>query len=443
MQLFQKSFVLFFLSIGIPLLFLPKINLISFADETAGVRLDDIILLFFSLAVLWAHVAVQKKVSPIEKWVLFITLISLFSFGVNRLLVAAEILHVDAKIFYAFRLLEYFIFFYIGTMAVRFFRLNSLLIAFCLWNIFLMCLQRLEIIGVFSVEGYMVAGDRVYGISSFGAEGGLLLNMLYCFLVYDESARNKLVSFFPPALHEMLKSSLTYVLFVIFAVLIAQTGARIALAALAFSFLMRIISGINWKAPRTLLAPSFIALACMSIISIFLWNNRAVVGRSVGLLSMENFSLITDVWESISINHIPMGNETVHGGNYDMSWWMRIHKWCYAAKIYYLNPECYLQGIGPGFGFAGLDGGWLRILTETGILGLAAYCLLFKNLSRLAPAMHAMMVAFYINMIFFDAYLAYKPMSLLFLTAGYIFQSAYLAKEVNEYAPDPAHSAVA
>lgn len=434
MRLFQKSFVLFFIALGLPLLFFPKINLISFSDETAGIRLDDLVLLGFSLAILWAHVAIQKKLNPIEACAFAITLISLFSFGMNRLLVAGEFLHVDAKIFYAFRIMEYFIFFYVGTMAAQFFHLSSILIAFFLWNSVLMILQRLHVVGVFSVDGYMIAGDRIYGISSFGAEAGLLLNFLYCYLVYDESASDRLASLFPRPLRALCKKFLVYALFVVFGALIAQTGARIALLALVVSLFARVYSDIDWKAPKTLFAPFLIVFSCLSLVAAFLWNNRAVVGRSVGLLSMKNFSIIGEVWETISITQTPIGNETSYGGGYDVSWWMRIHKWCYALKIFYLNPECYLQGIGPGFGFAGLDGGWLRILTETGLLGLVFYGLFFRNLSRLSPAVKAMMVAFFINMIFFDAYLAYKPMSLLFLVAGYLYcESEASAKEQIAY----------
>lgn len=424
MRLFQKSFVLFLLVVGLPFLFLPKINLISFSDETAGVRLDDIVLLALSLAILWAHIAIQKKISSIEIWVMAITLISVFSFAMNRLLVATGFLYVDAKIFYAFRLMEYFIFFYLGTMVAQFFRLSTVLIAFFVWNVFLMGLQRLQVIGIFSVEGYMTAGDRIYGISSFGAEGGLLLNFLYCFLVFDEGARQQLVSILPRPLQAFCKHCLTYVLFMVFGVLIVLTGARIALAALLVSFVARISTEIQWRAPKTLFAPFLITLVCLGLVGVFLWNNASLVSRSVGLLSMKNFSIIDDVWESISITQSPMGNETSYGGGYDMSWWIRIHKWCYALKIYYLNPECYLQGVGPGFGFAALDGGWLRILTETGLLGLGAYGLLFHSLSKLSPALKAMMMAFFINMLFFDAYLAYKPMSLLFLVGGCLYQES-------------------
>ena len=46
--------------------------------------------------------------------------------------------------------------------------------------------------------------------------------------------------------------------------------------------------------------------------------------------------------------------------NYDMSWWMRIQKWCYALKMYVMHPISYLQGVGPGFATPALDGGFVE-----------------------------------------------------------------------------------
>jgi hypothetical protein len=115
-------------------------------------------------------------------------------------------------------------------------------------------------------------------------------------------------------------------------------------------------------------------------------------------------------------------------GSYDASWWMRIHKWAYALKLYCLHPECWLQGIGPGFAMAALDGGFLRILTELGIIGCVLYGRLFYLIASQTTQLYWMMVAFMLNMVFFDVYLAYKPMSLLFLIAGY----AYATKAKSE-----------
>lgn len=150
----------------------------------------------------------------------------------------------------------------------------------------------------------------------------------------------------------------------------------------------------------------------------FIMENKAIINRSVGLLSFTNIDLIGLVWNQISIDYDPIGREAVLYQAYDMSWWMRIHKWIYALKIYYLNPQCWLQGVGPGFAMAALDGGFLRILTEYGMIGCFLFWKFFSAIARQSEQLKWMVIAIGINMIFFDVYLAYKPMSLLFLVSG-------------------------
>ncbi len=88
----RSAFILLLFSL--PLLFFPKINLIAFDQETAGLRLDDLILLGFSLVCFWANFAVRKKLTDIEIILFAIVGFSFFSFSINRLLFAAEIMPV-------------------------------------------------------------------------------------------------------------------------------------------------------------------------------------------------------------------------------------------------------------------------------------------------------------------------------------------------------------
>ena len=46
--------------------------------------------------------------------------------------------------------------------------------------------------------------------------------------------------------------------------------------------------------------------------------------------------------------------------------------------------------------------------------------LFFLDLQK-KPAAERMLIAILINMIFFDVYMAYKPMSLLFIAVGYFY----------------------
>ena len=135
------------------------------------------------------------------------------------------------------------------------------------------------------------------------------------------------------------------------------TGSRIAIAALIVAFIARVRDDLKRNSIGAwMLAGIFISIG-VYLTAILIQNTQSIWTRSAGLLSFQNVDLIRLVWDQIDLSYDPIGQEAVnHTSNYDMSWWMRIHKWCYAIKIYYLHPECYLQGIGPGFAMAAVDG---------------------------------------------------------------------------------------
>lgn len=423
-RLFDRQFSFWILVCTLPLLFLPKINLFSLAErETAGVRIDDLILLTFSMLFLWAHFILKKGFSPIEKWMFIFTGFSLCSYLFNYLLVTFGVLHVSASIFYCFRLLEYFIFFYIGNLSFQFFKLNTLIKALFLWNLVLMLLQKAEWIGQFSILGYLpLASDRVTGIASFPSEAGLLLSMLFCCLIYnDDSDNSPTVSL----LHLFFQKTYIYWLFLICVTLVIFTGSRIAIASLVVAFSFRVIADLkNGSFGSWLIALLFTAAGAV-VITLTILQTDSVFVRSAKLLSFRNVELIERVWDHIDLSQDPISKQNVRNQNYDTSWWMRIHKWCYALKLYYTHPENYLLGIGPGFAMAALDGGILRILTECGLIGCFLFWKIFSSIFRLNRALKWMVIVFLINMIFFDAYLAYKPMSLLFFVAGYAYASTF------------------
>ncbi len=423
MRLFDKTFSFWLVLCGLPLLFLPKINLISFGTrETAGIRFDDIVLLMLCIIILWAHFSVQKSMNAIERWLLFFVSFSLCSFALNRLFFQAEWLHVSASIFYCVRIAEYFIFFYIGAMSLQFFSTFTVIAAFFIWNALLMVLQRAEMVGQFALGEYVSStAGRVVGIASFPSEAGMLLDLAFCYLVFKERKRRRFSKLFPPEIYSFFERTYVYWLFLICSALVVVTGSRIAILALIVAFLFRIKDDLKKGSIGTwLYGFGFVAIGTIFTV-IMIQNTDSVSSRSSGLFSFNNLKLIEVVWNKIDLSYDPIGNETVKFEAYDMSWWMRIHKWIYALKIYYLHPESWLQGVGPGFAMAALDGGWLRVLTEYGIIGMALFLKLFITIARQSVQLRWMVIAFSINMIFFDVYLAYKPMSLLFFVSGCVW----------------------
>lgn len=431
-QVLDRRSALLMLAISLPLLFLPKINLVHFDQETAGLRLDDLILLGFSLVCFWANFAIRKKLSDIEVSLFAIVGFSLFSFSINRMLFAADIMPVRSSFFYCFRILEYFLFFYIGSLAFRFCRIEAIVKAFFVWNLLLMLLQKLQIVGIFSVEGYIAKpDDRMLGIASFGSEIGLLLNLLFCFLIYQPKIAQARFLSISPELKRFTRVIYPYLLLLLFIFLVVLSGARMAIFALFVSFILCLKELIDWKKPSTYFLPLITLAVGIGLMIFALYNASGIVERSKGLLSFSNFELISTVWDNIALEYDPIGKESVRQGLHDTSWWMRIHKWCYVLKIYWLHPESWLQGVGPGFAMPALDGGYLRILTELGLIGCVLYGRLFYLIAIQTPQLYWMMIAFLLNMLFFDVYLAYKPMSLLFLIVGYAYASKANQKNIN------------
>lgn len=394
---------------SLPLLFLPKINLIVLGGgETAGLRLDDIILLFISMCILWAHGYSKNGFFKIEAIVLTITSVSLFSFFFNRVLVELGILHLEAKLFYCVRILEYFLFFYIGVFTASLFDGRKVIVAFLVWNVAIMTLQKLGILGEFSsLYGYQIeASYRASGIASFPSEMGALLNVLFCFFLFAPKEKGSVLW--------------DCCLFILFGGLIIMTGSRIALAALLIPFVFKLWheakSGSALKLITVGVAISGVLLALFAALS----QADSIAERSSGLFSWRNVELMGDLWKRVNSEAQVVETSLQEGikEGTDLSWWIRIHKWVYVLKVYVSHPECYLQGIGPGCAWAALDGGWLRVLVEMGIVGVILYGMLFKEMCGVGIQMKWIGVAVMINMIFFDAYLAYKLMSLFFLIGG-------------------------
>jgi len=420
MPLFDKKLASLLLLFTASLLFLPKLNLLTMGSETAGLRIDDLILLAFSGILLLAHYLLRRRLTTYEIWILALTGFSLFSYLSNVFLVQYGSLKINANPLYALRLLEYFSFFYIGAIAAELGLGRKIIFAFFIWNMALMALQKLNLIGALSVEGYRDdASARVQGIASFPSEMGLILNLLYCYIVFDSTPATFLYNRLNAHKFRYLIADLApYGWFTLFAILITLTGNRISLVALMLCFLFQMRIFLK----KSLLRVFFATLICLPIvlgvITVGIVYSEAISTRSESLFSWKNIELASVVWDGINLETMDNESEVVTAKEYDMSWWMRIHKWVYMTKMFVYHPECYLQGLGPGTSGAALDGGILRIFVEIGFIGFFIFFWGMQKIRKINLQLKWMVFSLWVNMIFFDAYLAYKVMSLLFFVAG-------------------------
>lgn len=424
--MFERKLSFWLSLLFLSLLFFPKINLISLgATETAGIRIDDILLFFLLVLIGINHYYKQFKTCSIEKYLYSFVILGILSWGLNRLFVSFGWLHVDANLLYALRLAEYFLFFYIGRMAFPFISEKSLIIWLLFWNLTLMSLQKLELLGQFGIYGYLAnTSTRVTGIASFPSEAGVMLNLFFVYLIYSQEPSKRISALLPPNTRHFFQQTYVYWSFLLICTFTIFTGSRVAVAALIWIFLFRIKQDVKIRSLTSWgFAILFVGLGTL-FLGYTIYQTASIFERSAQLISYQNLELVTDVWNKIDITKDPLSKEIVRHGEHDMSWWMRIHKWMYVLKLYLTHPECYLQGIGPGFALSAVDGGYLRLLTENGLAGCILFFSLLKNIAKQSLILRWSVIAILINMIFFDAYLAYKPMSLLFLMSGFAFYRA-------------------
>ncbi|HBS1106656.1 MULTISPECIES: hypothetical protein [Klebsiella] len=393
----MASIVLFFVYV---MFFIPKMDLISLGGGfNAGLRIDDLIIcLLFFFFFLYAAQNKKTKVSKTEFYfILFLFVTSLGSFF-------SSTQYGRGTVLFPIRFFEYFVFFYMGFFLYKGgANIRKLLLLLLIANSVVAILQHFGVVGGFNVRGYQPnMSERVIGLTSGPWELGVILNFITCYFLAEERSEFK-----------------KYVIFGIATLIIMMTGSRMSMLAQ--------IAVLIWYMK---LSASLVTIIkrCLVVIPLlfavyFFFSDSTVATRSDSLMNSDNIDQLLDSYSSVRITEsVPSWGDLgvlSRGDEVDASWSMRGIKWIYAVKLYLSHPMYWMIGVGAGsFGNA-LDGGWLRITTETGIIGLILFILFLLRIKRLSPTMSLCVIAFCINMLMIDIYMSYKVMSMMLLLAGY------------------------
>jgi len=407
-------------------LFLPKINLISVGKETAGVRIDDVILLILLALVLLLRLLPGKRITQVEKLIYCIVGLGLLSVVWNWILYWHGQQTLLANPLYVIRLLEYFTFFFIGWYVVSWIRITSILSIFLLVNTVLVVFQAAGWIGAFTHNNYVSnVAAAPPGLTAGHWELGFIVSLVTCVFIFRHKAPStRLVTSSGYSLFPVSQSIPLF--WIALAVLLqAVIGSRSGILSLILVLLVKVLSSCKRPAFACLILvlSSLAVLVPLSYSSNF--TNLSIIERSQKLFSTSNIHIIGQVFSHIDTDTYTL-NEAYGevdpnlSESHDLSWLIRLHKWCYAMVYFLKHPESYLLGIGPGCCKSALDGGILRIIVEFGLLGSAAFFYWLYVACRPALVLKMMVVVFFVNMIFLDTYLAYKAMSVFMLTLGAI-----------------------
>ncbi|MDX3906781.1 MAG: hypothetical protein QHC78_13935 [Pigmentiphaga sp.] len=383
------------------LFFLPKINILSIQGQTAGLRIDDLVI-FASLAIILVGFALRGRgrISKLE-WACLLFIV----FGVVSALFNI-IAYGRSNVLYALRILEYFTFFYIGYyFAIRgsIQRLSWILLFV---TAAVMLLQYVGLLGGFASSGFRTSVEsRVIGLAGGPWEVGAIINILFGIIIFGRSRA----------------VSTVLLLFVATFVLIFLTGAR--LPTVAHIILLLYYFYRRSRDPLVFAVKAIIFVSLISAALLLIPN--PVVERSSGLTSSENVTVFKEAYRGVDLNSPPGRYEYFLSGqdiDADASWLMRAIKWATAIRFWQDSPSAWLVGLGPGFMGIALDGGWLRVLVETGFVGLALFLSVYWQLRKLHNAVvNSACVSLAISMIAIDIHMAYKVMALFFFVMGYFF----------------------
>ncbi|MFN7901461.1 MAG: hypothetical protein ACK5O1_01325 [Holosporales bacterium] len=372
------------LGLLLPLLWLPKINMITVAGQYAGARVDDGVLLLVACMIIFTW-----------RWELFRLPWYLYALGGFCILGVVSVAWNDGGLVgyaYALRLAEYAVFFVAGSLLAnkpRFFAFY--LAAYGLVTVIMVILQRYNLMPAFTTEDGLRWGIPS-GLTGGTWEVGLVLAMLAtAALQAPLSWRHKGL-----------------------ALLLAGLGIAISGARVPFVLLLGIAAiGKNWRR-------WVVALAVLPLMI-----NFSPVGKRLAMLgSGDNIIAVRGIWNAAT-PHMPVSDAyplatATHTllPLTDLSLLQRTEKTAVAVKLFWHSRGTAAFWIGHGSGSRGpaVDMGYARLLAENGIIGTLLLGSFFLGGLIILPLPTLVLLG---NMLTLDAYLAYKVMTVYFLLLGF------------------------
>lgn len=382
-----------------------KINLISIGGS--GIRVDDL-LIFLLLAVILANL--KKTFVPINNKPIFLTLIlvifSFFSVYINSQLYSLPLL---TGVMYSIRILEYMLFFYVGYyLANTKFSLNNFVKFYIIYAFVLIILQTLHIIPV--VSGFSVGR----AIANTGGPWELAVVISFMVFYSYKEIQNKL--FF-------------YLSFLI----LFLTQSRVTTFAVLFILFFTYLKKLTFKKILILVAIGLIGIL------ILLFSNIELIDRYLDILNMKTFESLLEIISRFEYGidreyYIDM----TYGENLsnilsmdgDSSALIRFTRWTILLGMTLSTDLSIFIGIGPSFAGAAVDGNYVRLFIETGLIGLFLFLYIIYSIYKSTKydfIMRSYLITIIITAIFIDIYTTYKAMVLLWFYYGYL-----LRKKRNE-----------
>lgn len=393
----------------------PRVDIVAFAGSS--VRVEDALLALGLVAV----VARWKTVKPLIEGRTGIALVTLVSISAAGVAVVLGTVHLAPAVLYAVRPFEYWAIFPMalalldnGGRSAE----TALIRVLALTTVAHTVVATAQFLFGFNIGFSAFSLERGAGLTNGPYELGAIMAMLICFWLSE--GRMVLAAVAAGGLLVSLSR-------------ISIIGALCGLAAMAIAMLLKRAPTPATQRSRILRPGSVVTatIATVAILLCFPLISTKVIRPAVERTQSTSISSSWEAGRQLAAITPPSTNSDQYAAaaydaiadtvldnvtSGDASNEVRFYRWNLLLNELSRSPERMLLGLGPSFAGPSVDGAYLRIVVESGVLGAIVWGVMFARWVRRAPAWFiGAAVSLFVGGVFIDIFYAERPMVFLWV----------------------------
>ena len=384
-------------------LFSFKIFIVGFGE--AGLRPDDLLLLLCLAALCYTGRLRRTPLTlPLRLYFGFLV-INVLSAAWNSIQGRVNLLY---SLTFVLRLVEYLVFYYVGYHLARI-GFNFSRVALC-YAYTLCALVPLQMLGLVPVPGTF-GRERASGNTNGPYELAIVSSFLLCYLAYRE--RRRFIGAASLGMIVLTASRITLIAGLLSLVRFSLLKSRSKGAVLAAAAMLALLGGGLYAANSS----GLVTLGALDRLG----NSKSLALDDVIML-YDAAPVAQNATEYYNGSFQDLNGIDVDNFDGDLSGLIRFTRWITLVKANLSHVDSILIGLGPSFGSAAVDGYYVRVYVESGLIGLIAF-LSFAgaalwNRRRSNWYFREYVMIMIISAGFIDIFSSYKSMMLFWLWHG-------------------------
>lgn len=358
----------------------PKVTIISVSNNATGIRIEDLLLLICALFLFLSKYKAKKNIQNIDfrkvKKVFFIYLFACIIstlYGISKVYITPV-----TSLLFIIRRLEYFLLFYFGYYyGFKYFKKENKYFNYIVLLHFMICvLQLMGLIGSFN-HGEMLSAltqGRVSSTFNGAYEMSAFLLIILPYYIYNLFFKKNVAK------------NLGFILLITFCIIISESRTSLILEFVIILYML--IKNNVFKNKKIM--NNLIVIFAMTIIPIIVFIVPKIdLSRFINISFKKTNEIIEYAWNNKDFDNYVRTKSWYGNSNYtttqianmgyDDSLYVRISHWMQLIDGWMNSP---LIGVGVSISGAACDGNYIKILVETGIIGLVVWIYLLFIINR-------------------------------------------------------------